>query len=241
MNLLGIRQQFCNLSGRHDLATDDGGEDFDTDNGADFFINSGMRFLDRKYRTKKSTASHFQEIGSGDFYITFQNCFSVEEVWCNNNEGRWKVQKYPYQDIREAYTGLVSASDGGSPSFYHPIWLRADVNSEGYDDLGEFFSYVENGEDGTYNGILFTPKADDKHLIEVIGRFLTSEMVNNNDTNYWTNVAPEILLKSALRQLEIFYRNTEGANDWLKSMDMEAIELEKDLVEEESNDAEVLE
>lgn len=239
MNLLSTRQQFIKLSGRYDLATTVVTE-FDTDAGADFFINSGMRFLDREFKTKKSQGSYFEEISSGDFYITFPLCAAVEEVWCNDSEGRWQVYKYPQKSLREVYTGLVFASTGGSPAFYHPINLRS-IQGDSYDDLGEFFSYMEEGEKGNYNGIILIPKADTTLLIEVIGKFYTKEMTANIDENFWTNVAPETLLKAALYQLEVFYRNTEGANDWLKAINLEGSQLEKDLVEEESNDMEVME
>jgi len=40
MTLVEIRAEFLKLSGRHDLVNDDG-----TNNGADFYINAGLRML----------------------------------------------------------------------------------------------------------------------------------------------------------------------------------------------------
>lgn len=239
MNLLSIRQKFIELSGRYDLATTTD-DSYDTDNGADFFISAGMRFLDREFLIKKSKSTYFTSVRAGDFYVTFRDCMTIEEIWANDDSSRWRVKKYPEEDLRIVYTGLVSETDGGAPLFYHPINLRAASGSEGYDDLGEFFSYIEQGDVGSYNGVLFLPKVDGEYLIEVIGRFYTPEMTGNTDQNYWTNVAPDTLLKAALYQLEVFYRNTEGAKDWLGAIRLEGTQLEMNLVEEESNDSEVL-
>lgn len=239
MNLLSIRQQFCKLSGRYDLASTTTVE-FDTDSGADFFINAGMRFLDRKYQTQKSVASYFEEIAIGSWYLTLQRCFAIQEVWMNDTESRWKLTKYPYQQIKETYTGLVSMTEGGPPLYYAPVQLRS-VQVFDFQSLGAFFNYVESSDDGTFNGIIFTPKTDVLHNVEVIGRFYHADMENNLDQNFWTNEAPEVLLKGALYQLEVFYRNSEGANDWLRAIELDGMELEKNLVEEEGNDTRVIE
>jgi hypothetical protein len=110
-----------------------------------------------------------------------------------------------------------------------------------FQSLGTFFNYVKSDDDGTYNGIIFTPKADAAYNIEVVGKFLSAELTDEDGTNYWSVVAPEILLKAALYQLEIFNRNTEGANDWLSALTSEARDLEFDMVMEESNEQRIVE
>lgn len=239
MDLLDVRQQFISLSGRYDLASTSV-LTHDTDAGADFFINSGQRFLDRRYRTKKSEARHFKSVAVSSYYLTFANCMAISEVWCNDSEDRWKLTKYPLEIIKKNYAELVSSMDTGEPLFYTPISLRTvlatDMNS-----LGTFLNYVKSDDDGTYNGILFAPPTDGTYVIEVVGRFYTEELSDNDDENYWTTVAPDTLIKAALYQLEVSYRNTEGANDWLAAIEREGSELEKDLVEEESNEQEVIE
>jgi hypothetical protein len=239
MNLLEIRQQFLKLSGRYDLASTTV-DDWDTDNGADFFINSGIRFLDRKYLTAKTRASLFEQLAIGSWYLTFSNCSYVEEVWCNDTTGRWKLTKYPYQIIKENYSGLVSASESGPPQFYSPIWVRSEAYSS-FESLGSFFNYVDLSDNGNYNGIIFTPKTDIAYNIEVVGKFRSLELIDNSNNNYWTNVSPEILIKAALYQLEVFNRNTEGAKDWLNAIETETLGLEFDLVMEESNEQRIIE
>jgi len=62
MNLLQLRTKFRSLSGRFDLVN----ADF-TDNGADFFINEGRKYLDRLDETQKSWASCFRFVEVGQF------------------------------------------------------------------------------------------------------------------------------------------------------------------------------
>ena len=77
--------------------------------------------------------------------------------------------------------------------------------------------------------------------IEVIGRFFHEDLSDNTDVNYWTNIVPMTLLKAALYQLAAFYGDVKSADRWLGLIDVEGIGLEKLKVEQDSNDARVLE
>lgn len=239
MDLIEIRQQVVKLSGRFDLATTTVLLN-DTDNGADFFINSGLRMLDKMFNMTKSRSSVFNEVAAAAWYLTFQNCSYIEEVWCNDTEGRWQLRKYPYQTIKENYSELVSASDGGKPLFYSPIWLRSSDITD-YASLGTFFNYVTATDDGTYNAIVFAPKTDVAYNLEVIGKFMSVEFSDNDDENYWSVVLPDMLIMAALYKIEVFNRNSEGARDWMSSIKLEGVALEHELVMEESNGQRIVE
>ena len=66
MNLLQMRTKSRELSGRFDLVN----SDF-SDNGMDFFINEGRKFLDRLDETQKSWASCFRILTVGQFSVSF--------------------------------------------------------------------------------------------------------------------------------------------------------------------------
>jgi hypothetical protein len=241
MNLQTIRQQFVKLSGRYDLASTTTTE-FDTDAGANFFINSGMHFLDHKYQTLKSWASYFDTLASGSWYLSVQGCYAISEVWCNNTESRWKLTKHSAQEVMEEYSSPITSLTAGAPLYYFTSSKRP-ASSAGVTDyttgLATFLNYLKTADDGSYNTVVFAPPADDSYTIEIIGKFYHTDLSTNTDTNFWTIVAPETLLKAALYQLEVFYRNTEGAKDWLSAISLEGEELEKNLVEQESNEMEV--
>ena len=238
MDLHGIRTKFCVLSGRYDLATTTV-EAFDTDNGADYFINAGQRFLDRRYTHAKSEAKIYEEISSGAWYFDIQHCRSISEVWCNSSSARWQLTKYSAKTIKDSTPDLISSSDGGEPLYYYPATIRV-MDATDIDAQGAFFNHIKSDDDGTYNSIVFSPKADNNYVIEVIGKFYEPELSSNDDENYWTNVSPDILIEAALYKLEVSYRNTEGAKDWLRAIDLTGSDLEKDLVEQESNEERVI-
>lgn len=241
MDLLTLRQQFIQMSGRYDLATTTTKPN-DTDKGADFFLNSAISFLEKRFNTLKSKASFFEDVLVGAWYLTVQNCLAIYEVWCGDEESRWQLTRYPYSTIKKNYADLVSVADGGAPLYYAPIWVRpAPGGGTDYQSLGTFFNYIKTDDDGTYNGVLFAPKTDKTYNIEVIGKFSHANLSNNTDENFWTLHAPELVLKAAIYQHDVFYRGAKSAGYWLSFIDEDGAMLEKVLVDQESSDERVLE
>ena len=98
MNLLQVRTLFRRLSGKFDLVN----ADF-SDNGADFFINEGSRFLDRLDENQKSWASAFRFIGVGRYSASIQHCRAIKEVWVATATARWQLTKMTLQDLISEY------------------------------------------------------------------------------------------------------------------------------------------
>ena len=239
MDLLGIRQNFCRISGRYDLATTNV-EDFDTDNGADFYITSGQDFLDRLRFHKKTPARIFEEVAAGSWYFTFQHrCRAITEVWVNNDEERFELGKVSLNDLRSYYTGLRSDTDQGEPQYFAPALLRS-VDSADIDSLGEFFNYVLDDSDD-YTGIIFMPPSDEAYVVEVVGHFYSNTLSDNADDSFWTLMHPMILVWAACYMLEVSHRNTEGAKDWLNAITLNVEGIDKDTVEEEISNLEEME
>jgi hypothetical protein len=55
-----------------------------------------------------------------------------------------------------------------------------------------------------------------------------------NTRSFWSEVHPNILLKASLKQLEMFYRNTEGVKDWDNALKDDIIPMDMDAAEEEA-------
>src|SRR5271157_1525248 len=81
MNLREIRTQFRDLSGRFDLVNAD-----DTDNGANFYINEGSRWLDRSLRFNKDEGSFLSILNVGTWYIQFPMARAVKKVFIANSD-----------------------------------------------------------------------------------------------------------------------------------------------------------
>ena len=70
---------------------------------------------------------------------------------------------------------------------------------------------------------------------------MTAELDDDTDENYWSIEHPMLLLYAALYEMEVSYRNTEGAKDWDLALSRELADLDKDTVEEEVHDADFME
>jgi hypothetical protein len=233
MNLLEIRTEFIRRSGRYDLVVD--AVSF-VDNGANFYINSGQRFLDRLDTLPKSTGRHFTEVESGRNYAIFPYCRAIKEVWAMTTSGRTKLAKKEMSDLREYYADGVSSLTGGTPLYYAPAVMRVIPESDRL-AIGEFegildFADVMFDKHYEYNGVVFYPPPDETYVIEVWGLFYSPTLDTDLQESFWSVVHPEILLMAAMHQLEIMYRNTEGAKDWLAAITGEVSGLGKDFVEE---------
>lgn len=231
MNLLQIRTKFRELSGRVDLVNDDY-----SDNGADFFINEGRKYLDRLNETQKSWGTCFRIIEIGGFSTTFPYCRAIKEVWVASiAEGRWQLEKYRLQDLIEGYlTGLPSSRTDGIPLYYSPCITRYIPENATVEDIESFIGFVEipSGNAYEYNSIMLNVPTDAQLTVIINGLFYSMELVNDIDTNYWSAQHPLLLYMSAMRHVEVVNRNTQGVNDWSSAIATEMTQLGMDLVEE---------
>jgi len=229
MNLGEIRQKFVEFSGRNDLVNSD-----DSDNGADFFINAGQRFLDRRIDFKKSTGRYFKELAASSWYLSVEGCRTLDMVWINDTEERWQLTRKDLEWLHAEYPEAISATDASDPLYWAPAELRginiADMNSQ-----GSFFNYVlrETEREGV-SGLIILPPPDVAIVVELWGKFYSPKLAQNVDKSYWTEVVPETLLMAAMYRLELFYRNTEGAKDWLAGIELDLFDIDKDTVHEEN-------
>ena len=67
------------------------------------------------------------------------------------------------------------------------------------------------------------------------------ELDGEQDECYWSTEHPDILIHAALHRLEVSYRNTSGANDWLLSLKADLMNLDMEWVEELVADLDVME
>lgn len=241
MNRLQIRQQFRQMSGRFDLVNEDG-----SNNGADFYIDSGMKWLDRRVETKKSPGRVFRVVPSGTYAVTFPYCRAIKEVWAATGRGRWQLELKPIQDIRAQCSGPETPwPSGGDPLYYAPAFLRAvtETDRTAVADFESAVGYTDImvGENYEYNGVIFIPSTGDDTLIEVWGYFYTQPMEADGDQNYWSVVHPDILVMAALRQVEVFNRNTQGRQDWESAITDMLADIDKDEVEQDITGADQME
>ena len=230
MNLLQIRTKLRDLSGRFDLVNDDY-----SDNGADFFIYEGQKFLDRLNETQKSWASVFKFVEIGDFAAQFPYCRAIKEVWAMSTESRWQLEKVDLQDLITGYlTSLPSERNTGAPLYYSPGITRYIPENETADTFESYVGWVDipSGNAHEYNSILLNVPSDEKIVLDIKGLFYTMQLVEDTQENHWSVNHPLLLIMAAQRQMEIINRNTQGVNDWTNAIAVEAKQIGMDLVEE---------
>ena len=228
MNLLQMREKFRDLSGRYHLVNDDY-----SDNGADFFINEGRKFLDRMDETQKSWAVRLCPLVIDAAYVTFPYCRAIKEVWAASpTNGRWQLEKKDLQDLMNGYLMTLPAEmENGTPLYYSPCITRHSPTISVPASFETLMGYVEVAN-SNYNAILVNvPSSEDITLI-INGLFYSVELIEDDDVNYWSEVNPMLLYMSTMRQIEIVNRSTQGVNDWTNSIIVEMRQLGMDLVEE---------
>lgn len=228
MTLVQIREQFAKLSGRYDLIVDT--TDW-ADNGADFFIQAGQDYLDRLRYNPKADNTIFEELAAGAWYLTFEKCRSIKDVWINNTEGRSKLVKKDLFWLYEEFSALVSETDRGTPLYYCPARLRSTEKTDQI-SLGTFFNYVKADSDDQ-RGILILGPPDESIVVEIHGLFYSDALTADGSESYWSQNWPIVLVMASMRALEVIFRGSKSMTSWDNAIAKELEGLDKDSVDEE--------
>lgn len=240
MDLVTLREKFVKLSGRYDLVVN---TTLWADNGADFYINAGQKYLDKLAEVPESVAQIFEALAADEYSITFQQkCRMIESVFVNNTEDRYELERIDLKDLKNTYNETATSTDSGSPAFYAIANLRA-LETTAKTTLGTFINltWLETDAKYDYRGIIIVPPADEAYTVEISGKFLQKVLTLDADTNYWATEYPHLLIMAALRSIEVFNRNSEGVRDWTNAIQSETIMLDFDSAEEESYDVNQME
>ena len=228
MNLAEIRKWFIADSGRNDLVNDDG-----SDNGANKYINAGQQFLDRLGVVQKRLAKSYYRLRPGQRDIVVKAARALEHVTVVYDGSRILLDKKTEAEVLAQFPSLSVGS--GAPNAY------AIFNNRMLDKTWTYEMPIESnipqasyGNDSNSIGIMLLPAPDRTCVLEVIGVFYSNPLVKDSDQSFWSIRHPEVLVKAALFELETFFRNTEGASDWLNAVNADVTRIEMDVVEEES-------
>lgn len=226
MPLKETRIQFVNQSGRLDLINHD-----QTDNGADFYINAAQRWLDRQIENKAEMAKVYRKTTAGSHILKLQDSRAIHFVGVGDSESFTWLNKYDPYSLREKYSQPYSNVDQGRPKFFAPIYLRGSHSDSGdYDGLSVYMNTDSSWK--TYNGILLMPIPDGEYHVEIWGKFYSEKLISDDDESFWTEMHDYILVMAAQRALEVFYRNTQGVQDWTQAIISELRGIEQDYIEE---------
>lgn len=236
MTLEEIRIKFRDLTGRFDLVDPDD----DSDNGANFLIQSAVRMLDRLVECDKAKGRYPVSITAGDFSVSFAySCRAITEVWCldSSSDGRWQLEKRTLAEMMSYYSDITSEIDTGQPVYYAPALLRPipDTMTGTLTDTyyGDFLDLVVSSH-WAYNGIIFGPPSDNSYVLDIHGLFGSNQLSDDDDQNYWSIMFPDLLILATQYQVETQkYRNSQGAQDYLKAILEQIRWITADSIEQE--------
>lgn len=233
MDLLGIRKQFIKTSGRTDMVAD---EINYADNGADYYINAGIRSLDGLVNTPKTFASHIVSVSAGATGVVIPKVRSLHEAWISSASGRYIMERKDIGWLRENYP-LGASTERGTPLYWAvaPIGLApGQLDLDSADFAGKYdWDDISFGEHESYNGLMWMPPCDTAYTLRVLGRFKSRVLSSNTDMNWWTIEYPELVVASAMQKLEEEYRNSQGVNDWEQVIAKGILAIEKDNVRQD--------
>lgn len=225
MQLSEIREKFIELSGRYD---------FEGNTKSHFYINAGVRLLDRMSRFSHSSARSFRKVPAGARAIVLSDCNDVETVFVQRVDSRTQITYLDEELFRELYPQAPSNRPTGDLTCFTVTSLRhspelLDVNADDFEVPADMAVVAPD----YYNRLLmsFGPALQEELVLEIKGAFYSRHMTEDSDKNIWSVQFPDLLLKAALYQLEVSYRNTEGARDWMAAISLDIDNLDKDSLE----------
>lgn len=222
MNLLQIRKKLVELSGLVDLVEDYYGEDY-SDNGADFFIQEGQKWLDQKLETPKSGGTFTVDVKAGQYNISASDIRGVKRLKVITDSGISYLDKISISEMTRKFTSDngFSGVERGEPTHY-AIGIDRNIQSKG------------SQADAEYKSILIMPPPDTSYQVVVEGLYFSHKLDNDKDICWWSINRPAILIQAALYMHESFLRNSSGLNDWRNTI-LDAVQgIDFDVVEEES-------
>ena len=249
MNLLEIRTEFVKASGRYDLVNPTTWADA----GANKFIEMGQRDLERRLGRGPVRGKMLLDLAAGSYMASFQYCRSVKSVSVMDEDGKYVVQKLTAQGIRDWATQWdvsnpfmkpFAEMTAGRPQIYYPTSLRRVPDGGDFSgDSATLQSYLEvsNTEVTNTSGIIFLPPTDKAYVLEIEGVFYMAGLSGDTDTNYWSTMYPQLLIQASLLQHDKLYRGKTSATQREQDLQMALLDIEKDIVDEESTDIDQME
>jgi len=242
MDYKDIRWKFIEVSGRYDLINPTTQED----DGADFYLNAGQRYLDRLLDTGKMNARYPVIVTAGIIVVKTIGLRAVREVWAANADGKVQLIPESLQKLRTEYSEESSGIAQACPKYYAPGFFRpypdtlaSVAGMYNVEDL-LLFSVGPPSQHFNYNGIVIMPPPDGTYTIEILGLFYSPTLsatlaaeVWTQTRSYWTEAQPDTLIAAALFKVDSLYKNVDAAKEYRALVMDDVLGLDRDTVEED--------
>lgn len=234
MVLREFRRLVSEISGRYDLIN----EDY-SNNGIDFFIRAGQKYLESVIHWDKARAVK-------NYVLQNTSSFMLQQVRVVENVAVKSPEDSVFRNlvrvpIHYARQYIKEGIDYSAPLFYvlfrHIGQLQSPLMADFFDKLEETDASII-GQNYADCGVLLVPiwTSPQELRVEVTGLFRSPTLEDDEDSNVWTDTWSNLLLYATLRELEISTRNTQGVKDWEYALNTSLVQLEMDMVQDEAHD-----
>jgi len=199
---------------------------------ARWYIRQACDFLDSQQENPQQTATHVEDISSGDFIIDLENCRAVNSVYIKQTgEDRVKLERATFEYVLENYTDRLTDSTSDTPSFFAIVDPR-QVPAQFEDAVNATDAeWLISGLSEDTTRIVLMPPADGDYTVVVHGLFNSTTLTADDDTNWWTINKPWIVVWTAKFILEGSLRSADGMKDLMAFIQPYLTGIDKDLVE----------
>lgn len=234
MDLETGRAQFIELSGRFDLVKDDG-----SDNGANYWLNQGQKFLDARLGHLFPMV-WMKVLTPGDHTVEVRRVKRIDTIYVldPDSKSRTPLVRMTSEEFKDAFSH-TSVQSSGLPVAYTVEAGQLSL------DLAYDQSTVDDYSDGALiltaprelkTLIHFGPKTDKAYEFYVIGSFAPPLLTEDTDRSFWTVNFSRLWLYASLYQLEVGYKNREAMSAWLTAIEIEEHEIIKDKIDLDLSD-----
>ena len=180
-------------------------------------------------------------VASGTFHKQIPGLISVDTLFVSDAVGSYDLKKYYYtfENFKRAFGDLTSDWDTGPPCAWT---IGRNTLSPDMEKLtgAEFDALALHGagevratERWDQEQILWFPLLDQEYTLNLTGAFYSRTLRENEDSNFWTEVHPDLLALTTAYILEGRMRNRQGQAEWLQAIEDRIHLIEVAFVERE--------
>ena len=239
MNMKEIRDFLVEYTGRYDLQSNT--------TMAAFFINAGIKMLDDRVKAPTTASRHLIPMAIGMFIVYVQELKTIEDIawratadktltYLERIREKILVERYgkaipAYETGMLPYDSYVTASTG-SPALYSLVPIAASPMQVGIEkEQTNPGAGIKYGETDNTVGIMIYPAPDTAGTLQITGYFDRSHITGDFESNWWMKVYPELVVEAAAYKIEVSTRNTEGANDRLRALEIALHDVENSMID----------
>ena len=248
MVLSELRSQLVQLSGRNDLALDSTVATSIFKKRGDFFIQRAIRWLDENVEVHRSVARYSKDMTVGSYRLLVPEIMALKSIYMQKSSTEIiELEKKSYFWIRKQHGESLSSISNGTPSHFirsipdlapqQAALKTTDYTGDYTYEFGDTLFADEStpGSIGRYKTsvLLIVPPVDQTYTATVVGKFWSKVLFEDTDDNFWSVKYDDLVIQTALKKLEGFYRNSAGFGDWDKMIQDDLIGIEKSQIDED--------